>query len=77
MTEKFSKEEKRQIKLKLECYGAIKDCSEKTGIHRSTIQRLLKSGEASQQVANKLRNYVGCLNTKLFIEPSAGFETAA
>jgi DNA invertase Pin-like site-specific DNA recombinase len=57
-TEIFSKTEKQAMKRKLAQYGAIKECAEQTGIHRTTIARILKTGEATEEVAEKMRNYL-------------------
>lgn len=69
ITEKFSGAEKRKLKKLLSYYGAIKDCCEKTGVHRSTISRVLKIGESTTEVALKLRNYLQGFSSRLFIEP--------
>lgn len=74
ITEKFSRKEIKQLKKQLEPYGAIKDCCEKTGVHRSTISRVLKTGEATEQVARKLKIYMQRFISRLFIE---GLERAA
>jgi len=57
-TEKFSPAELRLLRRRLSAYGTIKTCCEHTGIHRTTINRLLKTGEASDAVAQKLRGYL-------------------
>lgn len=69
ITEKFSEKEKRRLKKLLKQYGAIKACSEKTGIHRSTIARVLKIGEATSEIALRLRDYLQGFSSRLFIEP--------
>ncbi len=57
-TEKFLPAELRLLRRKLSAYGTIKTCCEYTGIHRTTINRLLKTGEASGAVMQKLRVYL-------------------
>lgn len=58
ITEKLLPTERRLLSKRLEMYGTIADCSMRTGIHRSTIARVLKTGEASQIVIGKLREYL-------------------
>lgn len=66
-TEIFSKSERQAMKRKLSHYGAIKECSEQTGIHRTTVARILKTGEATEEVADKMRDYLKG-ESKVFIE---------
>lgn len=66
-TEFFSAPEKRNLKQKLAQYGAIKECAEQTGIHRTTIARILKTGEATQAVIEKMRDYLRG-ESKVFVE---------
>jgi hypothetical protein len=58
ITEKFLPAERRVLGKRLELYGTIADCAARTGIHRSTIARVLKTGEASQTIITKLREYL-------------------
>lgn len=67
ITEKFSPEEKRRLCKRLELYGTIADCAARTGIHRSTIARVLKTGEASSSIVGKLREYLNT-ESKLQVE---------
>ncbi len=69
MTQKFSPAELRKMKKVLEPYGAIKDCSDKTNIHRTTIARALKTGAASDAVVHKMRLYLNGFASRMFIEP--------
>ena len=66
-TENFSKPEKQSLKRRLAQYGAIRQCAEQTGIHRSTIARILKTGEATGTIAEKIRRYLRG-ESKVFIE---------
>lgn len=59
ITEKFTPTEMRLLRRRLEQYGTIKDCAQKTGVHRTTIARILKTGECTALVAGKLREYLG------------------
>lgn len=68
ITEKFSPPERQKLRKVLEPYGAIKDCADKTGIHRTTIARLLKTGEASMVVVAKLRLFMGGFASRLFVD---------
>ncbi|HLO70290.1 MAG TPA: hypothetical protein VK167_05445 [Flavipsychrobacter sp.] len=68
LTEKFSITERAQLRATLEAYGAIKDCAEKTGIHRCTISRVLKTGEATTPVISKLRIYLQAINMHVYVE---------
>ena len=68
-TENFSNTEKKALKQRLGHYGAIKECAEQTGIHRSTISRLLKTGEATAGVLQKIRRFLSG-ESKVFIEPT-------
>ncbi len=68
ITEKFSITERTQLRAVLEGYGAIKDCAEKTGIHRCTISRVLKTGEATAPVIGKLRIYLQAINMHMYVE---------
>lgn len=68
ITEKFSITERTQLRAVLEGYGAIKDCAEKTGIHRCTISRVLKTGEATTPVISKLRIYLQAINMHMYVE---------
>jgi|GEM_PF-2073118 len=68
ITEKFSPPERRKLRKVLEPYGAIKDCADKTGIHRTTIARLLKTGEASMVVVAKLRLFLGGFASRMFVD---------
>jgi len=68
ITEKFSITERRQLRTKLEGYGAIKDCADKTGVHRCTISRVLKTGEATTPVINKLRIYLQAIQIHVYVE---------
>lgn len=58
ITEKFLPAERRLLAKRLELYGTIADCAARTGIHRSTIARVLKTGEGSQTIISKLREYM-------------------
>lgn len=58
ITEKMLPAERRLLSKRLEMYGTIADCAARTGIHRSTIARVLKTGEASQTIISKLREYL-------------------
>ncbi|RYE23218.1 MAG: hypothetical protein EOP51_11200 [Sphingobacteriales bacterium] len=58
ITEKFLPAERRLLNRRLQLYGTIADCAARTGIHRSTIARVLKTGEASQTTIDKLRLYM-------------------
>jgi hypothetical protein len=58
ITEKMLPAERRLLSKRLELYGTIADCSMRTGIHRSTIARVVKTGEGSQTVIAKLREYL-------------------
>ena len=71
ITEKFSKKEQKKINKALKLYGAIKDCSDKTGVHRCTISRVMKTGVASEPIALKLRNYIDGFRSRLFLEEAA------
>ena len=66
-TEFFSAPEKRNLRQKLAQYGAIKECAAQTGIHRSTIARVLKTGEATGAVLEKMRDYMRG-ESKVFVE---------
>lgn len=68
LTEKFSITERAQLRATLEAYGAIKDCAEKTGIHRCTISRVLKIGEATSPIVHKLRIYMQAVNIHVYVE---------
>lgn len=68
MTEKFLPAERRRLRKLLEPYGAIKDCADKTGIHRSTIARALKTGEASGMVMIRIRNYIDGFSSRMFVD---------
>jgi hypothetical protein len=70
ITEKISNTEKRKLKKLLEPYGAIKDCASKTGVHRTTIARVLKTGEASGDIVQKIRVYLSGFASRMFIEPA-------
>lgn len=67
ITEKFLPAERRLLAKRLELYGTIADCAARTGIHRSTIARILKTGEATGTVAEKIRRYLRG-ESKVFIE---------
>jgi predicted DNA-binding protein (UPF0251 family) len=58
ITEKLKPTEMKRLRSRLEQYGTITDCAQKTGIHRTTIARILKMGECTVVVANKLRNWL-------------------
>jgi hypothetical protein len=68
ITEKFSKKERKEMQAALKRYGAIQDCADITGVHRSTITRVVKTGEASMPVAEKIRDYLNGFNSRLFME---------
>lgn len=70
-TEKFSITEKQMLRKRLQGYGAKKDCSTKTGIHRSTITRVLKTGEATTPVISKLRLFIKTSASRVFVETAA------
>lgn len=76
ITQKFSRDETRKLKKLLSPYGAIKECCEKTGIHRSTISRILKTGEATSIVVVKMRSYLDGFTSRMFVE-QAGRRNAA
>jgi plasmid maintenance system antidote protein VapI len=76
ITEKFSKTEKKKLKLRLGKYGAIKQCADKTGIHRSTITRILKTGEATADIALRMRNYIDGFVSRMYLETSVRKEAA-
>ena len=58
ITEKFLPAEHKQLKKRLECYGTITHCAFHTGIHRSTIARIVKTGEGSSDIIQKLREWM-------------------
>lgn len=62
ITEKLKPAEMKRLRGRLEQYGTITDCAQKTGIHRTTIARILKTGECTVVVANKLRTWLGTQN---------------
>jgi len=66
-TENFSKSEKQSLKRRLAQYGAIRECALQTGIHRSTIARILKTGAATETVLEKMRQYLRG-ESKVFVE---------
>jgi DNA invertase Pin-like site-specific DNA recombinase len=68
ITEKFSPKEQKKMKEMLKRYGAIQDCANKTGVHRSTVTRAIKLGEASLPVAIKMRIYLSGFSSKLYME---------
>ncbi|OSZ79163.1 hypothetical protein CAP35_13185 [Chitinophagaceae bacterium IBVUCB1] len=70
-TEKFSATEKHQLRKCLQGYGAKQDCATKAGIHRSTITRVLKTGEATTTIARKLRQYIQATASRVFVEEAA------
>lgn len=76
ITEKFSPAEKKKLKQRLSRYGAIKHCAEKTGIHRSTIARVLKTGEATTDIVLRMRNYIGGFVSRMYLETSVRKEAA-
>lgn len=63
ITEKLKPAEMKRLRGRLEQYGTITDCAQKTGIHRTTIARILKTGECTVVVANKLRTWLNAQNT--------------
>ncbi len=71
LTEKFSIAEKHQLHKRLQGYGAKTDCATKTGIHISTLARVLKTGEATTPVAEKLRRFISASASRVFIEMAA------
>ncbi len=71
LTEKFSITEKHLLRKRLQGYGAKTDCATKTGIHRSTISRVLKTGEATTPVAEKLRQFIKASASRVFVEQAA------
>lgn len=71
MTEKFSIAEKQLLEEKLKSYGAKKDCADKTGIHRCTISRILKTGEATTPIISKLRIFIKASASRVFVETAA------
>jgi|GEM_PF-4362716 hypothetical protein len=62
ITEKLKPAEMKRLRGRLEQYGTITDCAQKTGIHRTTIARILKTGECTVVVANKLRTWLNAQN---------------
>ena len=62
ITEKLKPAEMKRLRGRLEQYGTITDCGQKTGIHRTTIARILKTGECTVVVANKLRSWLNAQN---------------
>lgn len=58
ITEKLKPAEMKRLRGRLEQYGTITNCAQKTGIHRTTIARILKTGECTVVVANKLRAWM-------------------
>ncbi len=68
ITEKFSPAEKRKLRMRLQPYGAIKECADRTGLHRSTIARVLRTGEATTDVVNRMRNYMDGFISTMYIE---------
>lgn len=76
ITEKFSAAEKKKMKLRLSKYGAIKQCADKTGIHRTTIARILKSGKATAGIALRMRNYIAGFVSRMYLETTVQKEAA-
>ncbi len=70
-TEKFSTEEQERLQERLHSYGAKADCVRRTGLKYATIQRVLKTGEATPAVLEKLRLYIYKIPTRVFIETAA------
>ena len=68
ITEKFSMKEKKLMKQMLKQRGVIQDCANKTGVHRTTVTRAIKLGEASMPVALKMRIYLKGFPSKLYVE---------
>jgi hypothetical protein len=67
-TKKFSQWELNRLKKQLEPRGSISDCAQKTGVHRTTITRVLKIGQATEDVVEKLVVYMDGFRSRLFME---------
>ncbi|HEY1032873.1 MAG TPA: hypothetical protein VGD89_13945 [Flavipsychrobacter sp.] len=67
ITEKFSTREQRKLRNRLAMYGTIAHCARQTGIHRSTITRVLTTGIATAPVVQKLRLYISD-KSRVFVE---------